>query len=210
MGGSALDGSTDVSLNDYASDTLELMNALDLDRAVIGGLSMGGYVTFAIFRQAPERFSAMILADTKPQADTDEGVRGRRALLELLRLKGVKAVPDQMIGKLLGETSQRERPDLVAEVRRLIEANRPEGIDAAIYALMTRPDSTPDLLRIECPTLVIVGEEDIVTPVADAEALHRSIRGSELRILPRAGHLSNLEAPEEFSNTITRWVASLH
>jgi 3-oxoadipate enol-lactonase len=210
LGGSALDGSTDVGINDYASDALELMNALDLERAVIGGLSMGGYVAFAMFRQAPGRLSGMILADTKAPADTDDGVRSRRALLELVRSSGVKAVADQMIGKLLGETSRRERPGLAADVRRLIEANSAEGVDAAIYALMTRPDSTPDLPRIECPTLVIVGEEDGVTPVADAEVLHRSIRGSQLSILPGAGHLSNLEAPEEFSNTITGWVASLH
>ena len=210
LGGSALDGSTAVSINEYASDTLDLMNALDLDRAVIGGLSMGGYATFALFRQAPERVSGMILADTKSSADTEDGVRGRRALLERLRSDGVKAVADQMMGKLLGETSHRERSTLVAEVRRQIEANRADGVDAAIYALMTRPDSTPDLPRIACPTLVIVGEEDIVTPVSEAEALHHSIRGSQLCVLPGAGHLSNLEAPEEFSNTITKWVASLH
>jgi pimeloyl-ACP methyl ester carboxylesterase len=209
LGGSGLDGATDASMNDYASDTLDLMNELDLERAVIGGLSMGGYVAFAIFRQAPERFSGMILADTKSAADSDEAVHGRRALLDLVRSQGVHAVADHMIGKLLGDTSRRERPELVADVRRLIEANPPGGVDAAIYALMNRPDSTPDLARIGCPTLVMVGEEDAVTPIGEAESLHRSIRGSQLATLPAAGHLSNLEAPEEFSNTIAGWVASL-
>ena len=207
--GSTLDHEPGIGMNDYASDVLGLMDALQIDRAAIGGLSMGGYVTFAIFRRAPERLSALLLADTKATADSEEGGRTRRAMLETVRQKGVRAIADEMLGKLLGDTSRRERPEVVAEVRRLIEANSQAGMEAAIYALMTRPDSTPDLLRIECPALIVVGAEDGITPVADAEALQRSIRGSELSILPGAGHVSNLEAPEEFSNTITRWVASL-
>jgi pimeloyl-ACP methyl ester carboxylesterase len=114
-----------------------------------------------------------------------------------------------MLGKLLGETSRRERPELVAQVRRTIESNPLAGIEAAIYALMHRPDSTPDLLRIQCPTLVVVGEEDTVTPLSEAEVLQRTIRSAELVRVPRAGHLANVEAPEEFSNTISGWVASL-
>jgi 3-oxoadipate enol-lactonase len=185
------------------------MDSLDIDEAVIGGLSMGGYVTFAIFRLAPERVTGMILADTRSAADSEEGVKSRRALLENVREQGVSAVADQMIGKLVGETTRRERPELAADVRRAIEANGAAGVEAAIYALMTRPDSTPDLARIACPTLIIVGEEDTVTPPADAHALHAAIAGSTLTPIPRAGHLSNLEAPEDFSRTIGQWLASL-
>jgi 3-oxoadipate enol-lactonase len=209
LGGSALDGSIEVGMNDYASDTLALMDSLDLEQAVMGGLSMGGYVTFAIFRLAPERIRGMILADTKSAADSDEGIKSRRALLETARDNGVAAVAEQMIGRLLGDTTRRERPELVAEVRRTIESNHVGGVEAAIYALMNRPDSTPDLPSIDCPTLIIVGDEDTVTPRTEAEALHRAIRKSELAVLPRAGHLSNLEAAEEFSLTISKWIASL-
>jgi 3-oxoadipate enol-lactonase len=208
FGGSALDG-IEVGMDDYALDTLALMDALDLDRAVVGGLSLGGYITFALFRLAPERIDGMILADTRSTSDSEDGVRARRALLETVRSHGATAVADEMLGKLLGDTTRRERPDLVAHVRRLIEANPTSGLEAAIYALMRRPDSTPDLPRIDCPTLVIVGQEDVVTPIDDAEPLHRTIKDSRLAVLPRAGHLSNLEAPEEFSHTITEWVASL-
>jgi pimeloyl-ACP methyl ester carboxylesterase len=113
-----------------------------------------------------------------------------------------------MIPKLLGETTRKEHADLVARVRGMIESNGTAGIEAAIYALMRRPDSTADLARIDVPTLVIVGDEDAVTPRADAEALQRSIKGAVLAVLPRAGHLSNLEAPEAFSSTISGWAAS--
>jgi len=201
---------TDIGMADYANDVLKLMDALQIDTAAIGGLSMGGYVTFAIFRQAPTRITAMLLADTRSTADTDEGIQARRALLETARSTGVGAVADQMLPKLLGQTSHRTRPSLVADVRRQIEANPSVGLEAAIYALMKRPDSTPDLARIECPALIVVGAEDMVTPIRDAEALTTGIRNAQLAVMPDAGHLSNLEAPEEFSNTITRWVESLH
>jgi pimeloyl-ACP methyl ester carboxylesterase len=196
-------------MDDYANDTLSLMDSLEIERAVIGGLSMGGYATFAIHRLAPERIEGLILADTKAGADTEEGIKSRRALLDVARAKGASAVAEQMFGKLLGETSRRERPELTVEVRRTIESNPIGGIEAAIYALMHRPDSTPDLLTIECPTLVVVGEEDTVTPLAEAEVLQKTIKAAKLVRLPRAGHLTNVEAPEEFSNTISKWVASL-
>jgi 3-oxoadipate enol-lactonase len=209
FGGSTLDDDPVVSMNDYASDILGLMDSLQIGRAVVGGLSMGGYVTFAVFRRAPERVSGLLLADTKATADSEEALQARHAMLDTVRDKGVGAIADEMVGKLLGETSRRDRPAVVAEVRRLIAGSSQAGVEAAIYALMTRPDSTPDLALIDRPALIVVGEEDTVTPVAESESMQRSIRGSQLAIVPRAGHLSNLEAPEEFSHTIAGWVASL-
>jgi 3-oxoadipate enol-lactonase len=209
FGDSAID-SEDVGVDDYAGDILMLMDDLALERPVIGGLSFGGYVTFALFRRAPERIGGLVLADTRPTADTEDGLAARRTLLEAIRHDGAAIVPDRQIPKVLGATTRRERPEVVAEVRRLIEGNGATGIEAAIVALMRRPDSTGDLSRIDVPTLIIVGEEDEITPVADAATMHRAIRGSSLTVLPRAGHLSNLEAPDAFSTTILEWVASFH
>ena len=209
FGGSSID-ETDVGMDDYANDVLKLMDALHIDEAVIGGLSMGGYVAFAAFRQAPTRIAGLMLADTRSTADSEDGLRARRSLLELAREKGLTAVAEQMLPKLLGETSHRERADVVAEVRRQIHANPLTGVEAAIYALMKRPDSTPDLPLISCPTIVLVGAEDTVTPPSEAEALAVGIRNAELAVIPKAGHLSALEAAEDFSTTITRWLASLH
>jgi pimeloyl-ACP methyl ester carboxylesterase len=205
--GAAAEANPSLTVDDYAGDILALMNALGIETAVIGGLSMGGYVTFAIFRQAPTRFDGVILADTKAQADTPDGRAGRLAMSELLRTRGVSAVVDGLLPKLVGETTRRERPQVLADTRQLMEANHLGTIDAALHALMTRPDSTPDLGRIRCPTLVIVGQEDTVTPAADAELLAGSIPGTELVVLPRVGHLSNLEAPEDFSSALTRFLA---
>jgi 3-oxoadipate enol-lactonase len=209
FGGSDID-TEDVGVDDYAGDILALMDDLAFEQAVIGGLSFGGYVAFAMFRRAPERIAGLVLADTRPTADTEDGIAARRALLEAVRREGMGIVPDRQIPKVLGATTHRERPEVVAEVRRLIEANPSPGIEAAIVALMRRPDSTADLIRIDVPTRVIVGEEDEITPLADASAMHRAIRGSSMAILARAGHLSNLETPDAFSTTISEWVASFH
>jgi 3-oxoadipate enol-lactonase len=207
FGGSTIE-SDEIGMDDYAHDVLLLMEELSLKSAAIAGLSMGGYVAFAMFRRAPERLAGLILADTRATADTEEGLRMRRDLLDAVRRDGPGIIPDRQIPKLLGETTQRERPETVAHVRHLMASNTSPGIEAAIVALMRRPDSTGDLSRIDVPTLVVVGEEDAITPVADARAMHLAIRGSSLTILPRAGHLSNLEAADAFSTTISEWVAS--
>jgi len=190
------------TIDDYASDVASLLDALMIDDAVIGGLSMGGYVTFALFRQAPSLFSGMILADTRPQADTEAARIARMRMRELLTHDGVKAVADDMIPKLLSDRTMREQPDVAGRVRAIVEMNPPRAVDAALDAMMRRPDSTPDLPHISCATLVIVGEEDAVTPVAEADAMHRAIERSALVTLPRAGHLSNLEQPEAFSRAL--------
>jgi 3-oxoadipate enol-lactonase len=196
------------TVDDYAGDLAALLDRLQIDPAVIGGLSMGGYVTFALFRRSPERFSGMILADTKAQADTPEGREGRRKMIELVRASGAAAVADQMIPKLLGETSARTRPELASQVRRMIESTSAPAIAAALEALSARPDSTPDLGRIACPALIVVGAEDGLTPVADAEAMDRRMARSHLVVLPAAGHLSNLESPDAFSKALADFLAS--
>jgi pimeloyl-ACP methyl ester carboxylesterase len=196
-----------LGVNDYAADVLAVMDALAIETAVIGGLSMGGYVTFAIFRQAPDRFAGIVLADTKAPADTEEGRAGRRAMSETVRTSGVRAVVDGLLPRLVGETTRRERPEVMAGARAIMEANSAAAVDAAIHALMTRPDSTPDLGRIACPALVVVGQEDSLTPTSDAELLASSIAGAELVVLPRVGHLSNLEAPDLFSGALAAFLA---
>jgi 3-oxoadipate enol-lactonase len=196
------------TIDDYARDVGALLDALKIDSAVIGGLSMGGYVTFALFRQAPTLFSGMILADTRPQADTPQGRDGRVRMKQLVAREGVTAVADHMIPKLLAERTVAEQPDLVRRVRAIVESTSPDAIDAALEAMMTRPDSTPDLARISCATLVIVGGQDTVTPLADADAMHQAIPRSTLVTLPGAGHLSNLEQPEVFSRAIADFLLS--
>jgi pimeloyl-ACP methyl ester carboxylesterase len=195
------------SVDDYAGDVIDLLDALHVQTAVIGGLSLGGYVAFAILRLAARYVEGLILADTRPQGDTPEGVEGRKRLLKLVLDKGPSAVADEMLPKLLGETTRSTRPEVVARVRSLILANSADAIGGAIRALMTRPDSTPLLSSIHVPTLIVVGNEDTVTPPDVAEDLHRGIHGSELTAIIGAGHLSNVEQPELFNTALARFLA---
>lgn len=195
------------SVDAYAADLLGLMAVLGIRRAVIGGLSMGGYIAFAMFRRAPGCFDRIVLADTRAPADTEEGRAKRVEMVELLRREGPAAVAHAMLPKLLGETTRRERPELVAELWARIAAGSAAGIEAAIRSMMGRPDSTPLLSSIRCPALVIVGDEDVLTPVAEARALHAGLSDAALEILPGAGHLSNLERPAEFNAALARFLA---
>ncbi len=191
-----------LTMEAFAADIVALLDALEIDRATIGGLSMGGYVTLAMFRAAPERFDAMILADTRPQADSEEGRDGRRKMLALVRAGGPGAVVEQMLPKLLGDTTRTERPEVGADVRRIATANSTAAVAAAIEAMMGRADSTDLLQRVSLPALVMVGEEDTLTPPSEAEAMQRLLPRSRLVTLAGAGHLSSLEAPDAFSSAL--------
>jgi 3-oxoadipate enol-lactonase len=195
------------SVDDYAGDVIDLLDSLHIDEAVIGGLSMGGYIAFAVLRHAARYVHALVLADTKSQADSPEAVEGRKRLLQTLDAHGAAGVADEMIPKLLGETTRRERPEVVAQVRELVLASSAAAIGAAIRALMSRPDSTPLLPTIHVPTLILVGVEDTVTPVANALEMQRGIAGAELVQIPAAGHLSNLEQPEAFDAALARFLS---
>ena len=194
------------SMDDYAGDAIDLLDALHIEQAVVGGLSMGGYVAFAMFRHAPRYVRGLVLADTRPQADAPETVEARKRMLALLRDKGPVAVAEDMMPRLFGSTTHRERPELADTVRRLISANSVDAIAGAITALMTRPDSTTVLGSIHCPTLVLVGEEDAITPVKLSEEMQQAVAGAELAIIPRAGHLSNLEQPDGFNAALERFL----
>ncbi len=196
------------SMDAFASDLTSFLDALEIEQATIGGLSMGGYITFALLRKSPERVNAVLLANTRAGAETAEGLEGRRKMSELVRAQGPGAVAGQMLPKLLGPTASREHPELAAGVRAMIERNSAEGIDAAIQAMMRRPDSTPMLGGITVSALVIAGEEDALIPLADAETLVREIPRSRLVVLPGAGHLSSLESPEQFSLALADFLAS--
>jgi 3-oxoadipate enol-lactonase len=198
-----------LTIDDYADDVIELMAHLDISRAVIAGVSMGGYVALGILRRAATRVGGLVLANTRATPDTEEGRAGRDKMIALARSEGPAAIAREMLPKLLGATSRSSQPDLEEAVRRLILMNSVEGIVAGLGALKTRPDSTPLLAGITCPTLVISGDEDVIIPSKEAEALHQSILGSTLSVFPKVGHLSNLEAPAEFSKALNHFLSDL-
>jgi pimeloyl-ACP methyl ester carboxylesterase len=194
------------TIDDYAGDVIDLLDALHVQEAVVCGLSLGGYVAFAVLRHAARYVRGLILADTRSQADTPEGVENRKRVLQSLSAKGVAAVVDEMIPKLLGASSLASQPALSDRVRAIALSNPAEAIEGAIRALMTRPDSTALLPTIHCPTLIIVGEEDAITPPALSEEMHGAIAGSKLVSISKAGHLSSLEQPDVFNAAVAAFL----
>jgi 3-oxoadipate enol-lactonase len=194
------------SVQDYADDAVALLDALGIERAVVAGLSMGGYAAFAVLRLAPARVAGLVLADTRAEADGESARAARDAMLETLTLGGAAAVYDRMRPGLLGETTRTSRPEIVEQVRALALSQSADGIRRGIERLKSRPDSTPLLARMSCPVLVVVGDEDQITTPDVARGLHERIPGSSLAVLPKAGHLSNLEQREEFNRALTAFL----
>ena len=164
------------------------------------------YVTLAVLRHAPAYFRGIVLADTRPQADPPEAIEGRKTMQALVQDKGPGAVADQMLPKLLGETTHRTQPAVVEQVKRLIMSNSPAGISGALTAMMTRQESESLLASIRCPALVIVGEEDALTPPSLSEDMQRNIPGAILAKIPHAGHLANLEQPSRFNDALGQFL----
>jgi len=195
------------SIDDYAGDVLDLLDRLAVKEAVFAGLSMGGYITFGILRRAPDRCRGLILADTRPGADSPEARVNRDRTLELLAQAGPMGVADTMLPRLLGDTTLRDQPEIVGRVRALIGSQRAEAIGDALLRLKTRPDSTNLLASIRCPVLVIVGGDDVLTPVEESQRMKEAIRGATLAVIPGAGHLSSLEQPQVFGDAVARFLA---
>ena len=155
----------------FASDVAALLDFLKIDKATICGLSMGGYAAMSFVREHADRVRALVLADTRAAADTDEGRQNRLKMAALAREEGPAAIAEQMITKLLGATTLSTRANVVERVRAMILANRREGIARALIGMAERPDSTSVLSGITFPVLIVVGEEDTLTPPAEAEVM---------------------------------------
>jgi pimeloyl-ACP methyl ester carboxylesterase len=191
-------GGTILTMEQLADDLAALMDRLGMQKAVLCGLSMGGYAAFAFLRKYPQRITGLILADTKPEADSEEARAAREDVARLAENRGSEAIADLQIPRLLAEQTRRQRPEVEIQVRRMIDAATPPGIAAASRGMAQRQDATPLLATIQCPTLVIVGEQDVLTPPGVAREYASQIAEARFAIIPRAGHLSNLEQPERF------------
>lgn len=196
-----------LSIDDYARDALALLDHAGAASAVLVGLSMGGYVAFAMWRLAPHRVRGLVLADTRPDPDTAAGRANRQRQLDTLAREGVAPVAEGMLPKLLGPTTASARRAVVERVRQLAAAQGRDGVGAAILRLMHRPDATPLLPTIDRPVLVIAGEEDELTGPDIARQMHGQMPTAELALIGRAGHLSNLEQPDEFNGALDRFLA---
>lgn len=195
-----------LTLEDYGRDVQRLLNRLGVQTPVIAGLSLGGYVAFAMMRAGTDPIGGLILADTRPQADSEEARAGRLRMIGLVDREGAAGVAAEMLPKLLSDEAGQKRPEVVAQAKRLLLASRPNAIKAALYRMMARPDSTALLEQVRCPTLIVVGEHDVLTPPELSREMQRRIAGASLAIIPSAGHLSNLEAPDAFKAALIRFL----
>ena len=208
-GSTELDSLSALAITDFAGDVVDLLDELDVPRAVIGGLSMGGYVALALLQNAPQVVAGLVLADTRATADSPEGRANRRNMLALVDREGPSGVAREMMPKLLGSTTRALNPAIEAQVRRLIKQQSPVAIRGAIHRMMHRPDSTALLPQVSVPTLVIVGEEDELTPPADSQRIAEAVPGAILVTIPGAGHLSNMEQPDAFNAALNAFLAKL-
>jgi pimeloyl-ACP methyl ester carboxylesterase len=199
-------GVAPATMEEMARDVEGLMTSLGIRTAVVGGLSMGGYVTLAFYRLFPERVRALVLADTRATADTEEGKQNRAKQSELALREGMNAVAEEMLPKLLCEASLKDRPEIVERVRRMIVTTRPQGAVEAQKAMAARYDHTSLLSQVSVPALIVVGRHDAITPAKDSEQMHREIAGSLLEIIEDAGHVSNLEQPDKFNQALLGFV----
>ncbi len=198
-----------LSLDTYAQDLHSLLDALNVRTAIVGGFSMGGYIAFAFYRKYPERVRALILADTRPQADSAEARKGRDENVILARTAGSGAIADKMLPKMLTPKTIAEFPDLANAARSLMARQPVDGVVAALVAMRDRPDSTSMLPRISVPTCIVVGAEDTLTPPEDAQAMQAAIPGSRLVTIPAAAHLSNFEQPDAFNQALEEFLSTL-
>lgn len=210
FGGSTdLDSLSALSMTDYAEDVADLIDELGITRAVIGGCSMGGYASLALYQSRPELFIGLVLANSRAGADSPEARANRRGMLALVDREGPQGVSREMMPRLLGKTTREQKPDCEATVRRWIKQQSPVAIRSAIHRMMHRVDSTPLLAQVKVPTLVITGEEDEMIPVDESRRMASAIPGATLVVIPGAGHLANLEQPDAFNTALSTFLGTL-
>lgn len=202
-------GEAEFSMAAYASDLVRELDRAGVERAVIGGLSMGGYITFELLRRVPERVHAIVLCNTKPEADSPEAKLGRDSLAARARQDGARAIAAELVPKLVARVTYKERPELVREVSDMIGRQPVAGIVGALHALRDRPDSTSLLRAIDVPALVIAGEDDQIAPVAVMRQMARRIPGARFEIIPDAGHVSPLEQPQAVNQVLRDFLSEV-
>ncbi|CAN5633971.1 alpha/beta fold hydrolase [soil metagenome] len=198
-----------LTMDAAADDLARLLTRLGVKKAVVCGLSLGGYVTFGMLRRHPAQVRAVLLCDTRAAPDTPDAGRGRLEAAARIRTHGTNAFMESMLPKLLSPITRRRRPELVEEVASMMAAAPAESVAATLHGLALRPDSTPLLRSIVIPARIIVGEDDEITPPSEAQLMARGIPGARIETVSDAGHLPNLENPQVFNSLLGSFLAVL-
>jgi 3-oxoadipate enol-lactonase len=202
-------GEGPAEMSDHASDLARVCRELGIAKAVFAGVSIGGYVLCEFWRTFREHVRALALCDTRATADTSDGRAARLKSAEDVQQRGVAPFIESMLPKLIGETTRRNRPDVVEAARKTMRYSTPAGIAAAQRGMAQRPDSTATLSTIDVPVLVLCGEEDTLTPLSDSQAMQSAIKGSQLQVIPQSGHYAVFEKPAECGRILRKFLDGL-
>src|SRR5215467_5750499 len=194
----------------HAADLARICDHEAIGRAVFAGVSIGGYIIFEYWRRYRGRVAGLVLCDTRAQADTPEGRSARLQSATDVLERGTEPFVDNLLPRLLGKTTQATRPDLVVAARKMALKMSPEDISLVQKGMAERPDSVPTLKTINVAALVLAGEEDILTPVADAELMRKKLPDAQLKVVPRGGHFAAFEQPEAVGGILRQFLDTLH
>ena len=193
-------------MESWAADLSRLLDYLDIDQVCFCGLSMGGYIGWQFWKLFPQRVSHLVPCDTRSIADSEEVARQRRVMSRAALERGAPFIADAMLPKLFSESSRRRRPELVQTCRAMMVGVAKETISEAHLAMAAREDATPWLGSIAVPTLVICGEEDLISTPAEMRTIADAIDGAQFATIPNAGHLAPLEQPAAFNQSLREFL----
>lgn len=208
--GKSTDEESHLSIDLFAEDLIAFMDELEIEKAIICGLSMGGYITLNAHQRFSDRFEALILADTQCIADTPEVKEKRYDAISEIEVNGVANFNEGFIKKVFHKDSFTNKKELVEELRSVVFSNPEHIIQRGLAAIAERSETCSTLDKITIPTLIICGKEDSVTPLAQSEAMKESIEGATLQVIENAGHVSNLERPDEFNKHLSDFLKAIN
>lgn len=207
--GKSTDEESALSIDLFANDLIQFMDKLSIEKAIICGLSMGGFIALNAIKKFPDRFEALILCDTQCIADTPEVKEKRYKIIEEIESDGATNFNEGFIKSVFHNDSLTNEKELVEQLRNVVFSNSKQIIKQGLIALAERSETCSNLSEIAIPTLIICGREDEVTPLAQSEFMNAAIKGSKLQVIDNAGHVSNLEQPYEFNKHLHNFLTAL-
>lgn len=203
-------GEGPATMGKHASDIAKICDQEGIGRAAFAGVSIGGYTMFEFWRSYRERVAVLALCNTRPQSETPESRAARLQTAADVLERGTEPFIESMVPKLFGKTTIANRPDLIEAARRMMQKMSPNAVNLVQKGMADRPDSVPTLKTISIPTLIVGGDEDVATPLADAELMRQNIRGANLKVIARAGHYAIFEQPQAAGAILRQFLDSCY
>lgn len=207
--GNSYSGTDDFSIELFVNDLLLLMDALEIEKATLCGLSMGGYIALKAMENFPHRFDSLVLCDTSCAADSPDAKEKRMKAIEIILEKGVEKFANDSIKNFFAAESFITKKDVIAEVREIMVNTTEKSVIKTLLALSKRKETCSTLCKIKVPVLILVGEEDKITPPEAAQFMQNEIHGSVMSVIENAGHLSNLENPDQFNEQLIKFLEKI-